>query len=177
MEIPMKTCPWCAEKFAPRVARQKYCTRKHKHMATKDRRRGGDGTRERERSTVSLKGLTPAERKAYAKECSRRERLKAAGWTPETFASAKHEQSNRCAICGETPEIKQKDVNEALVPDHKHSKPPVPRALLCPGCNAGLGFFKERPEALEAAAQYLRKFSQPIGADLSKPLQPIEENL
>ncbi len=106
----------------------------------------------------------------------RKGRLKLAGWTLETFASAKHEQGNRCAICLNIPEIKQRR-SEALVPDHKHGKPPEPRALLCPDCNAGLGMFKERPEVLEAAAAYLRKFSQPIGADLSKPSQSIEENL
>jgi Recombination endonuclease VII len=42
-----------------------------------------------------------------------------------------------------------------LVPDHKHSQPPEPRALLCHNCNAGLGQFKDSPEICRAAAEYL----------------------
>ena len=83
-------------------------------------------------------------------ESTRKFRLNKLGWTEEGIAAAKRLQGNRCAICwGEA----------VLVPDHKHGKPPVPRALLCRGCNAGLGCFKERPETLEEAAAYLRKFS------------------
>jgi acyl transferase domain-containing protein len=87
----------------------------------------------------------------------RTEHLKTKGWTLERYDSALHEQDNCCAICREPfPSVP--------CADHKHCIPPVPRALLCGTCNSGLGMFRDQPELLEAAAAYLRKFSQPIGA-------------
>ena len=157
----VKKCLWCTGEFSPHVTRQLYCKRRCKELAEQSRNRGGDGTRRWKRGEVtggSYKDMNPEERKAYHRTYNRREALRCAGWTLETFESAKQAQGNRCAICGETPEIKQKEATEALVPDHKHGKPPVPRALLCPGCNSALGLLKDSPERCEAAAAYLRKF-------------------
>jgi hypothetical protein len=80
---------------------------------------------------------------------TRKMRLKHMGWTEESIAAAKEAQSECCALCQET---------KTLVPDHKHSKPPVPRALLCFSCNVAIGMLKDSPERCEAAAAYLRKF-------------------
>lgn len=55
-------------------------------------------------------------------------------------------QSGRCAICADpmtTPHT-----------DHCHQTGRV-RALLCSGCNQGLGNFKDDPERVLAAARYL----------------------
>lgn len=54
--------------------------------------------------------------------------------------------ANGCAICGE----------EATHIDHCHSTGKV-RGGLCNLCNGGLGFFKDDPERLRAAARYLTK--------------------
>jgi hypothetical protein len=59
-------------------------------------------------------------------------------------------QNGACAICSvaftETPKPHI---------DHCHTTNHV-RGLLCGACNRGLGQFKDIPEALERAAQYLR---------------------
>lgn len=77
---------------------------------------------------------------------------KRSGWTEERIASAKEQQGNCCAICRDpftvTPHA-----------DHRHVVPPIPRALLCSGCNGAIGMFKESPEICEAAAQYLRRWN------------------
>lgn len=58
-----------------------------------------------------------------------------------------------CAICGS---------HENLHIDHDHTCCPERscgkciRGVLCAGCNHGLGKFRDRPELLEAAADYLR---------------------
>jgi hypothetical protein len=54
-----------------------------------------------------------------------------------------------CVICG---------VEEPLVVDHDHKTGRV-RGMLCNHCNRGLGHFRDDPELLEFAAQYLREMS------------------
>ena len=90
---------------------------------------------------------------------TRKTRLRRMGWTADSMENAKHEQGNCCAICREP---------KPLLPDHDHAytTPPAPRGFLCHSCNVAIGMFKDSPERCEAAAQYLRKFSQPIGAVL-----------
>lgn len=147
-----KKCLWCSGDFFPRVARRVYCKRRCKELALQSRGRGGDGVRSHH------KEKHPGE---TSKERNRRLALRENGWTPESFAIAKAEQSNRCAICNETPKKPHGAGTEQLVPDHKHGKPPVPRALLCPNCNSAIGLLFDSPERCEAAATYLRKWDSP----------------
>lgn len=67
-------------------------------------------------------------------------------------------QGNTCAICGtHANDIEHKSfVSNPLVIDHDHSTGKV-RGLLCPTCNNGLGHFKDNPELLFAAAEYLSR--------------------
>lgn len=72
------------------------------------------------------------------------------------------EQEGRCAICeAQFPvtsvfEDGPRDGRAAfpLVVDHSH-KSGVVRGLLCGHCNTGLGMFRDSPEALIRAAEYL----------------------
>jgi hypothetical protein len=57
------------------------------------------------------------------------------------------ESVTECVICGAT---------ERLLIDHCHDKERV-RGVLCHWCNLGLGHFKDDPELLEMAAQYVRE--------------------
>jgi hypothetical protein len=56
-------------------------------------------------------------------------------------------QGGVCAICR---------AKEADSVDHCHATGRI-RSLLCRACNAGLGFFRDEPQLLRAAAAYLRK--------------------
>lgn len=55
------------------------------------------------------------------------------------------ENTCECVICGS---------KEKLVVDHDHKKHKI-RGMLCNHCNRGLGHFRDDPELLEYAAQYL----------------------
>ena len=64
-------------------------------------------------------------------------------------------QNGRCAICNCTTEDNRKD----FAVDHCHTTGKV-RELLCNGCNSGIGSFKDKPELLNKAIQYLEKHNE-----------------
>jgi hypothetical protein len=87
------------------------------------------------------------------KKCTisnRKERLY--GITPEQFDSMLLAQDGRCFICRNN----FKDARDTHV-DHCHKSGKV-RSLLCSNCNTGLGQFKDSPEILKKAADYLISF-------------------
>ena len=67
------------------------------------------------------------------------------GITAEDADAMLEEQGGFCAVCRTEP---------ALHVDHDHATGAV-RALLCLGCNGGLGQVKDDPEVLRAAAHYV----------------------
>jgi len=71
------------------------------------------------------------------------------GITLEDYNLMLENQNHRCKICeSDTPAGKGWNV------DHCHTTKKV-RGVLCPHCNTGLGFFKDNPDLLIAAINYL----------------------
>lgn len=66
--------------------------------------------------------------------------------TLESYDKMLLAQEGKCLIC--------KNDEEKLVVDHDHMTGAV-RGLLCSGCNRGLGFFKDKAENLQRAAEYV----------------------
>lgn len=93
--------------------------------------------------------------RASCKRCenARRDRrqgnLHVFGITKLEYSVMFHAQGGVCAICR-----KSEDVGPSLSVDHNHETGVV-RALLCRRCNAGLGMFRDSPELLRLAANYL----------------------
>lgn len=75
------------------------------------------------------------------------------GITLDEYRLMYSEQEGRCAICGTHCPDHGKD---GLVVDHCHKKGHV-RKLLCTHCNKGIGQFKEDPEILLKAIEYLKE--------------------
>jgi hypothetical protein len=69
------------------------------------------------------------------------------GTEPAHLAAMLASQNGACAICAAP-------LGETYHVDHNHATGRV-RALLCPGCNKGIGHFKEDPARLIAACEYL----------------------
>ena len=74
------------------------------------------------------------------------------GLTLEQYEVLVESQDGLCYICHGPPNGRVKK----LVVDHDHETKRL-RKLLCDACNRALGFMKESPERLRAAAKYLEE--------------------
>lgn len=117
------------------------------------------------RGSVSIKfkhGLSSKdhpEHKKYQRECYDRSKY---NLEPEEKRKLVQTQNNCCAICGYKFGQKRGD----MMIDHCHASNSV-RGLLCDRCNRGLGYFRDNPEFLKNAAQYLvQPLYTPTPADL-----------
>ena len=86
----------------------------------------------------------------YQRSVSRRFGISAA-----ELESLHQSQGGRCAICGDEQSAKSTKVRRLAV-DHCHRTGKV-RGLLCLNCNTGLGRFKDMPELLLNAVNYLKR--------------------
>lgn len=73
------------------------------------------------------------------------------------------EQGGLCAICRERP---------AAHVDHDHRTGRV-RRLLCFTCNSGLGNFRDDPELLRLAADYLEDFEREAARERAASLRRV----
>lgn len=63
-------------------------------------------------------------------------------------------QNGLCAICGQPQTVVNQWGTKSLHVDHCHVTGQV-RGLLCCNCNIGLGYFKDNPELMRNAAEYV----------------------
>jgi len=80
-------------------------------------------------------------------------RTTAYNFPPELFDERFNEQGQACAIC-KSPDAGGRGAFHA---DHDHDSS-QPRGVLCHNCNVALGNFKDNPEILQAAIEYLNKY-------------------
>jgi hypothetical protein len=100
-----------------------------------------------------------AQQSAYG--YANRSRLVAArkGLTAERVQALLEAQGGRCAICPSYLTVPHIDHDHSCCPGPKSCGECV-RGLLCASCNHMLGKARDKPEVLEAAARYLRQFSE-----------------
>jgi hypothetical protein len=95
------------------------------------------------------KAYSRAYTKRNAKIIRRRQRRWLYGPAADVYDDLLTAQSHACAICGEPPQE-----GRNLHVDHDHDTGAI-RGLLCGNCNTGLGLFKDDPELLSRATEYL----------------------
>lgn len=83
-----------------------------------------------------------------------RTRCKQYGITPADYQRMLVEQGHRCAICRQPETFVLRGKVKNLSIDHDHATGRV-RGLLCGSCNSGIGYFREHPDILRAAIDYL----------------------
>ena len=84
-------------------------------------------------------------------ELQAKRRFLRTGVTQDQYDNAFAVQGGKCAICG----VRQDSLKRALAADHCHATG-VFRGLLCDNCNHGLGKFKDSPDLLLRAVEYLQ---------------------
>ena len=65
-------------------------------------------------------------------------------------------QDGVCAICGNAPDPNGVRASSKLHVDHDHETGHN-RDLICNNCNRGLGYFKDDPALMQAAAKYVER--------------------
>lgn len=80
-------------------------------------------------------------------------RLARSGVTQEMYDEALKKQGGRCAIC---PATEPGNGRKSFCADHDHITGKF-RGLLCVLCNVGIGWMRDDPTRLRAAADYLEK--------------------
>jgi hypothetical protein len=76
------------------------------------------------------------------------------GLSVEEYQQMVEKQNRKCYICGNEADYNGKP----LYVDHCHASGEV-RKLLCQHCNSGLGMFRDNPELLIKAADYVKEHS------------------
>lgn len=104
---------------------------------------------DKSKETVRLYNLN------YQRVNKERQRAAFYGLTLEQFASMQSDQKGLCLICDNPFGDNPKNMHI----DHCHSTGKV-RGLLCHSCNIGLGKFKDDPELLTKAIEYLKRHGQ-----------------
>lgn len=154
--------PRCSQRFAPKHPAQRFCSRNckavaHHYRVTAEQRTG---------RTCSACGVSIEHMRLDAKWCSescqnrrpqaaaikRRSRIRRYGITPEDFDALLAAQGGGCGVCGGQPG------HHGWAIDHCHAGGQV-RGILCESCNLGLGKFKDDPEVLRRAAEYIERSS------------------
>lgn len=101
---------------------------------------------------------TPDQRTAdaeYSRLRKRRLTAQSFGLTVEELDRLEAECNGRCEICGDLQTGTNRGRVKALAIDHDHETG-IFRGLLCDNCNRGLGHFRDNPELLRAAIEYLK---------------------
>ena len=118
-------------------------------MATSERQKAAMRTY-REANKDFVRELNRKWREANP-ERIRHNNLRRMGFTTELFNQLMEAQGHRCAVCcTDLRDLPAKQVHA----DHCHETTTA-RGILCHHCNSGLGLFKDNPDLLRAAADYL----------------------
>lgn len=90
------------------------------------------------------------------REYNRKQQLARNDWTLELYETALAAQNGKCMVCGQPPKPDGVKAASRLHADHDHQTGRR-RDLLCNNCNQGLGYFKDDPVLLRAAADYIER--------------------
>lgn len=151
-----RECLECGSAFTPIFQRNAYCS---DHCCRTSYKRRTAVKRVRE-CVICGKQFTPnsSMHSMCSDECRRvRDRhsrlARTYGFTPDAFEAMFDKQGNQCAICH------TKNASQWAI-DHDHASDNLPhgkrvRGILCYQCNQALGLFKDSPDVMSRAIEYV----------------------
>jgi len=157
---PAPDCPLEGKPFQPTRRNQLACCRKCRDRLpeVQVKIREYDRSPERRMRANELRRPSSPERNERRVDAqriyNRKAQLARYGTTPEEFAVKLEAQGGACMICGRPPKPDGVRAAAQLHQDHDH-KTGVTRDLLCNSCNQGIGYLKDDPALLRAAADYI----------------------
>lgn len=150
-------CPVCTTPFKPYREHQRVCSKVCYRRLPDVRAKGRVYDRQStvaERKNAARRLATASDPDAVRRR-NRASNLSRYGLTVEEHDAMLAAQGGVCAICGNPPNPDGVGPASRLHVDHDHETGEV-RSLLCNECNRGIGFLKDSPALLRAAADYLQ---------------------
>lgn len=155
--LPPRPCVTCGSTFQPYRASQVACCR-----SCRDRQPHHAAAQARRNRSPEIKARKNAARRArYASQPAARianldaQLRRNYGISFADYSLMLGEQDFRCLICREPASGGAKAASRLHV-DHDHETGFV-RGLLCTRCNQGLGYFRDNPDLLRSAVEYLER--------------------
>ena len=153
-----RICPVCSTEFQPYRDKQTCCTnacyRTTREYAESQVRT--DRRPERQARKNQLRRVE-GDRVEKVREYNRLHNLRYKyGLTVADYEQMLAEQRGVCILCGKPPKPDGVRAASRLHVDHDHETGAV-RQLLCLNCNRGLGYLKDDPGLLRAAAEYIER--------------------
>lgn len=156
--LASRVCETCGASYQPYRASQRTCSvpchkRRPDRIAAESAYKSQPHIRERK--NLARRVRDDPERRAKNRE----RRLRTVyGLEVDVYEAMLFTQGGVCAICS-SPPAGGKNAAACLHVDHDHDTGKV-RALLCNGCNRGMGYMNDSPERLRAAADYIEKHKE-----------------
>lgn len=143
-----RTCETCGAEFRPLRSKQRWCTPQCYRQSQHYR----DQLAETNRKRRLAHAADPSKRRAD----NFKQNIRKYGLTVAEFEAKLAAQGGRCMICAKPPKLNGIRAASRLHVDHDHATGAV-RDLICTNCNQGLGYFKDDPVLMRAAAEYIER--------------------
>lgn len=156
--LPPRKCKSCGEEFIPYRSNHLVCSRLCRSRLPEEIAKAKQrmATPEARARSLAYRRMLTANDPERLRLYNLRGGLKRYGVTLDWFESKLAEQNGRCIVCGAMPDPGGVKAAARLHVDHDHETGAV-RDLLCNRCNQGLGYFRDDPALLRAAADYIER--------------------
>jgi hypothetical protein len=151
-----RKCITCGREFQPYRSNGLTCSRECYRKTQRWRELQQEQDQRPERKARKNELRRGSER---VRQYNRKKQLERYGVTVEQHDAMLEEQRGLCALCGNPPKPGGIRAASRLHLDHDHETG-KPRQLLCNTCNQGLGYLKDDPALLRAAADYIERHRQ-----------------
>lgn len=158
--VEPRACEYCGETYQPYRTKQRACSRRC-YDRLPDRKASSAAFCLREDVKARKNAARWVANNPERRSVNLRNNLRRYGLTLEQYEEMLAAQDGRCAVCGSQPDPNGVKASSRLHVDHDHVTG-ANRSLLCTRCNQGIGYFRDNPATLRAAAEYIEKHRRDV---------------